>query len=374
MNEAIFDATSVDINAGDHMLRATGRVMLFDGFLVVYREGRDDEEEEAEGRLPELAPGQSLTLVDVLPTQHFTQPPPRFTEASLVKLLEENGIGRPSTYAATLSTLETREYVSIEQRRIFPSDTGMVVTDLLVEHFPEIVDVTFTAKMEEDLDEIAEGHKEWPEFLRAFYDPFERLLEKKDKEITRDDLIKETTDEKCPKCDGPMQIKLGRYGKFLSCANYPDCKGTRQIDGTERPEPTEVPGEKCEVCGSPLLLRHGRFGPFVGCSKYPECKYIKKETIGGTCPKCREGKLQQRRSKRKTTFYGCTRYPDCDYVMGVRPLDDPCPKCGGVMAPDSERGGICQSCGHALQGDPVPPPVPPAVPPAVAESPDASSG
>ncbi len=357
MNEALFDATSVDIAAADHVLRATGRVMIFDGFLVVYREGRDDEPEEVEGRLPELTEGQTLTLVDVLPSQHFTQPPPRFTEASLVKALEENGIGRPSTYAATLSTLVDREYITIDQRRIFPTDTALVVTDLLVEHFPEIVDVKFTATMEEELDEIAEGNKDWPEVLRQFYDPFERLLEKKDKEITRDDLIKETTDEICPKCEGPMMIKLGRYGKFLSCANYPECKGTRQIDGTQRPEPTEVPGEKCELCGSPLLLRHGRFGPFTGCSRYPECKYVKKETIGGKCPKCSEGKLQQRRSKRKTTFYGCTRYPDCDYVMGTRPLEDPCEKCGGTMAADEARGGICQSCGHALQGESGPPPV-----------------
>jgi DNA topoisomerase-1 len=171
-------------------------------------------------------------------------------------------------------------------------------------------------------------------------------------------------------------IKLGRYGKFLSCANYPECKGTRQIDGTERPEPTPVEGT-CELCGSPLLQRHGRFGPFIGCSDYPKCKYIKKETIGGHCPKCRTGKLQQRRSKkRRSTFYGCTRYPDCDYVMGTRPLDDPCPKCGGTMAPDDERGGICQSCGHALQGDPVPPPVAPRsseAEPGVAEGPEASS-
>jgi DNA topoisomerase-1 len=355
MTEAQFDATSVDISAGDYLLRATGRVMLFDGFLAVYREGRDDEEEEDERRLPELTEGQTLNLVDVIPTQHFTQPPPRFTEASLVKALEEFGIGRPSTYAATLSRLTDHDYVSIDQRRIFPTDRGMVVTDLLVEHFPEIPDVAFTARMEEDLDEIAEGHKDWPEVLRVFFDPFERLVEKKAKEIKRDDLIKETTDELCPKCNGPMMIKLGRFGKFISCANYPECKGTRQIDGTERPEPQEVPGEKCELCESPLLLRHGRFGPFVGCSNYPKCKYIKKETIGGTCPKCDKGKLQQRRSKRRTTFYGCTRYPDCDYVMGVRPLEEACTKCGGTMAPDEERGGICQSCGHALQGDPVVP-------------------
>jgi DNA topoisomerase-1 len=347
MTEALFDATSVDINAGDHMLRATGRVMLFDGFLVVYREGRDDEDEEAEGRLPELTEGQSLRLIDVLPSQHFTQPPPRFTEASLVKALEENGIGRPSTYAATLSTLVDREYIRIDQRRIFPTDVGMVVTDLLVEHFPQIVDLKFTASMEEDLDEIARGNKDWPEVLRQFYDPFERLLEKKDKEITRDDVIKETTEEKCPICGSEMTVKLGRYGKFLSCTKYPDCKGTRQIDGSQRPEPQEVPGEVCELCGSPMLLKHGRYGEFLGCSKYPDCKGVKSKTIGGSCPKCKEGKLAQRRTRRGKAFYGCTRYPECDYALWTRPLDDPCPKCGGTMTPDEERGGVCLSCGHA---------------------------
>jgi DNA topoisomerase-1 len=368
MAEALFDQTSVDIAAGDHLLRATGRVMLFDGFLVVYREGRDDEPEEAEGQLPELVEGQPLTLVDVLPTQHFTQPPPRFTEASLVKALEENGIGRPSTYAATLSTLVDREYISIDQRRIFPTDTGMVVTDLLVEHFPQIVDLKFTASMEEDLDEIALGHKDWPEVLRQFYDPFERLLEKKDKEINRDDLIKETTEEKCPVCGGEMMVKLGRYGKFLSCAKYPDCKGTRQIDGTQRPEPKEVPGEVCEECGAPMLLRHGRYGEFLGCSKYPDCKFVRNKTIGGKCPKCGDGKLAQRRTRRGKAFYGCTKYPDCDYALWTRPLDEPCEKCGGTMSPDEERGGICLSCGHALRDAGSPPAA------EVAATPDASSG
>jgi len=348
MTEAMFDQTSVDITAGEHMLRATGRVMLFDGFLVVYREGRDDEEEEGENRLPDLSEGQLLDLNDVLPSQHFTQPPPRFTEASLVKALEEHGIGRPSTYAATLSNLVDREYVRIDQRRIFPTDTGIVVTDLLVEHFPQVVDVKFTADMEEDLDEIARGHKDWPEVLRQFYDPFERLLEKKDKEITRDDLIKETTEEICPECGSPMQVKLGRYGKFLSCSRYPDCKGTRQIDGTQRPEPQEVPGEVCEECGAPMLLKHGRFGAFLGCSRYPECKHNRSQTVGGKCPKCGEGKLARRRTKRGKYFYGCTRYPDCDYALWTKPLDDPCPKCGGTMTFDAERGGVCLSCGHTV--------------------------
>jgi DNA topoisomerase-1 len=349
MTEAMFDQTSVDITAGDHMLRATGRVMLFDGFLVVYREGRDDEEEEGENRLPDLSEGQLLDLGDVLPAQHFTQPPPRYTEASLVKALEEHGIGRPSTYAATLSNLVDREYVRIDQRRIFPTDTGIVVTDLLVEHFPQVVDVKFTADMEEDLDEIARGHKDWPEVLRQFYDPFERLLEKKDKEITRDDLIKETTEEICPECGSPMQVKLGRYGKFLSCSRYPDCKGTRQIDGTQRPEPQEVPGEVCEECGAPMLLKHGRFGAFLGCSRYPECKHNRSQTVGGKCPKCGEGKLARRRTRRGKYFYGCTRYPDCDYALWTKPLDDPCPKCGGTMTYDAERGGVCLSCGHTVE-------------------------
>ena len=347
MTEAMFDQTSVDITAGDHLLRATGRVMLFDGFLVVYREGRDDEADEAEDRLPDLTEGELLDLVDVIPTQHFTQPPPRYTEASLVKALEENGIGRPSTYAATLSTLVDREYITVDQRRLFPTDTGIVVTDLLVEHFPQIVDLKFTADMEEELDEIARGHKEWPEVLRTFYDPFERLLEKKEKEITRDDLIKETTDELCPKCGGPMQVKLGRYGKFLSCANYPDCKGTRQVDGKERPEPQIAPGETCDECGAPMLLRHGRYGEFLGCSRYPDCKFVRSKTIGGRCPKCGEGKLSQRRTRRGKAFYGCTRYPDCDYALWTRPLDDPCPECGGTMMPDEEKGSICLSCGRA---------------------------
>jgi DNA topoisomerase-1 len=348
MTEAVFDQTSVDITAGEHMLRATGRVMLFDGFLVVYREGRDDEEEEGESRLPDLSEGQALDLADVLPAQHFTQPPPRYTEASLVKALEEYGIGRPSTYATTLSNLVDREYVRIDQRRIVPTDTGIVVTDLLVEHFPQVVDLKFTAGMEEDLDEIARGHKEWPEVLRQFYDPFERLLEKKDKEITRDDLIKETTQELCPECGSPMQVKLGRYGKFLSCTRYPDCKGTRQIDGTQRPEPQEVPGEVCEECGAPMLLKHGRYGAFLGCSRYPECKHNRSQTVGGKCPKCGEGKLARRRTRRGKYFYGCTRYPECDYALWTKPLDDPCPNCGGTMTVDAERGGVCLSCGHTV--------------------------
>jgi DNA topoisomerase-1 len=184
--------------------------------------------------------------------------------------------------------------------------------------------------------------------MRQFYDPFERLLEKKDKELTREDLIKETTEELCPECESPMQVKLGRFGKFLSCTRYPDCKGTRQVDGSQRPEPKEVPGEMCEECGSPMLLKVGRFGEFLGCSKYPECKHNRSVTIGGHCPECKEGKIAQRRTRRGGRFfYGCTKYPKCEFAVWTRPLDDPCPKCGGTMMPDAELGGVCLSCHEA---------------------------
>jgi DNA topoisomerase-1 len=348
MTEALFDQTSVDIAAGEYLLRATGQIMLFDGFRRLYLEGRDDEDDpDSESRLPTLEAGQPLTLEDIVPSQHFTQPPPRYTEATLVKALEDNGIGRPSTYATYISTLVEREYARVDNRRIFPEDIGFVVCDLLVDHFPQIVDAKFTAEMEEDLDEIAQGHKRWADVLRQFYDPFARLVEKKELEINRDDLVKETTDELCPVCGGPMNVKLGRWGKFLSCANYPECKGTRQLSGKVRPDPVEVPGEVCEECGAPMLLRHGRYGEFLGCSRFPECKHVRPKAIGGFCPKCREGKLVERRTKKRRSFYGCSRYPDCDYTLWTRPLDEPCPKCGGTMTP-SEDKAVCLSCGHTV--------------------------
>jgi DNA topoisomerase-1 len=357
MAEARFDQVSVDVEAaaGDdrYLLRATGQMLTFDGFRRVYFEGRDDAaDEDAESALPRLTAEQVLRLLDVLPEQHFTQPPPRFTEASLVKVLEELGIGRPSTYASIISTLQDRGYVRLEERRFFPEDVGEVVTDLLKEFFPDVVDVNFTAKMEEDLDEIAEGTLRWVQVLDEFYGPFERLLEKNEGEIQR---FEEVLDETCPQCPqegrtpGQLVIKLGRYGKFIGCSNWPDCSYIRNLDGQERKEP-EVLEETCPECGKPLAKKWGRFGPFIGCTGYPECRYIKREEqkTGVKCPKCGQGDLvvkRARRGKRGSLFYGCNRYPECDFTVGQRPVPDPCPSCGSLMVQQKDGTTKCTGCG-----------------------------
>jgi DNA topoisomerase I len=357
MAEARFDQVSVDIEAaaGDdrYLLRATGQTLTFDGFRRVYFEGRDDTaDEDAESALPRLTAEQVLRLLEVLPEQHFTQPPPRFTEASLVKALEELGIGRPSTYASIISTLQDRGYVRLEERRFFPEDVGEVVTDLLKEFFPDVVDVNFTAKMEEDLDEIAEGRLRWVQVLDEFYGPFERLIEKNEGEIQR---FEEVLDESCPLCPqegrapGHLVIKLGRYGKFIGCSNWPDCSYIRNLDGQERKEP-EVLEETCPECGKPLAKKWGRFGPFIGCTGYPECRYIKREEqkTGVKCPKCGQGDLvvkRARRGKRGSLFYGCNRYPECDFTVGQRPVPDPCPSCGSLMVQQKDGTTKCTGCG-----------------------------
>jgi len=357
MAEARFDQVSVDVEAavgdGRYLLRATGQTLKFDGFRRVYFEGRDDAaDEDAESALPRLTAEQVLRLLEVLPEQHFTQPPPRFTEASLVKTLEELGIGRPSTYASIISTLQDRGYVRLEERRFFPEDVGEVVTDLLKEFFPDVVDVNFTAKMEEDLDEIAEGTLRWVQVLDEFYGPFERLLEKNEGEIQR---FEEVLDETCPQCPkegrtpGQLVIKLGRYGKFIGCSNWPDCSYIRNLDGQERKEP-EVLEETCPECGKPLAKKWGRFGPFIGCTGYPECRYIKREEqkTGVKCPKCGQGDLvvkRARRGKRGSLFYGCNRYPECDFTVGQRPVPDPCPSCGSLMVQQKDGTTKCTGCG-----------------------------
>ncbi|MFN2543054.1 MAG: type I DNA topoisomerase [Actinomycetota bacterium] len=370
MTEARFDQVSVDIEAtppeiaaagpSAYLLRATGQTLKFDGFRRVYFEGREEEEvdQDAEARLPRLTAELVLRLLEVLPEQHFTQPPPRFSEASLVKALEELGIGRPSTYASIISTLVAREYVLLESRRFFPQDVGEVVTDLLVEHFPEIVDVNFTAHFEEELDDIAEGKLGWTQVLDEFYGPFERLLEKKQDEIER---FEEDLDETCPRCPeegrepGKLTVKLGRAGKFVGCSNYPECRYTRNLDGEVKQEPQET-GEDCPECGKPLIRRSGRYGPFTGCSGYPECKYIKKEqkSTGVACPQCGEGELVVKRTRRGKTFYGCGRYPECDFAVWQRPVPDPCPECGKLMTYQPKGDMKCTECGHVVKGEPAP--------------------
>jgi DNA topoisomerase I len=360
MTEARFDQVSVDIaataeGAPAYLLRATGQTLKFDGFRRVYFEGRDDAaDEDQEGVLPALTAEQALRLLEVLPEQHFTQPPPRYSEASLVKALEELGIGRPSTYASIISVLLDRKYVRLEDRRFYPEDVGEVVIDLLVEHFPDIVDVNFTAHMEDELDDIAEGKMRWTQVLDEFYGPFERLLEKKEDEIERP---QEELDELCPLCiqegrtPAKLVIKLGRAGKFVGCPNYPECRYTRNVNGEERPEPEET-GEACPECGRPLVRRVGRYGPFVGCSGYPECKYIKKDPpkgTGVTCPKCGQGELVTKRSRRGKVFYSCNRYPDCDFAVWSKPLPEPCPVCGGLLTAQAGGKAKCVACGSVVQ-------------------------
>ncbi len=339
-----------------YLLRATGQTLKFDGFRRVYFEGRDEPtDEDQEGVLPALTAEQVLRLLEVLPEQHFTQPPARFSEASLVKTLEELGIGRPSTYASIISVLLDRQYVRLEDRRFHPEDVGEVVIDLLVEHFPDIVDVNFTAHMEDELDDIAEGKMRWTQVLDEFYGPFERLLEKKEDEIERP---QEELDELCPLCPqegrtpAKLVIKLGRAGKFVACPNYPECKYTRNVGGaTPRPEPEET-GEACPECGRPLVRKTGRYGPFVGCSGYPDCKYIKKDPPEGTgvsCPKCGQGELVTKRSRRGKVFYSCNRYPDCDFAVWSKPLEEPCPNCGGLLTAQAGGKARCVACGSVVQ-------------------------
>jgi len=367
MAEARFDQVGIDIvaasaaqpgdaNAGDveYGLRATGQTMTFDGFIRVYKEGRDEgPDEDAEKTLPVLTAEQLLRMLEVLPEQHFTQPPPRYSEASLVKTLEELGIGRPSTYASIIDTIQRREYVTLEEKRFKPTDTGEVVTDKLIEHFPDVVDVTFTAYMEKELDDIAEGDLRKITMLEEFYGPFERALEKAEHSFER---FSEELDEECPLCPtegrepGKLEVKLGRYGKFVGCTNYPDCRYIRNMDGSVRPEP-EMLDEICPECGKQLQRRVGRYGPFTGCSGYPECRYIKKDppvSTGVTCPQCGEGELIEKRSRFGSLFYSCSRYPDCDCAVGNPPEKDrPCPECGSLLLrrPKSLK---CWGCGAEL--------------------------
>jgi DNA topoisomerase-1 len=367
MADARFDQVGIDIEAlapanghdggqTRYGLRATGQTLTFDGFLKLYREGRDDEpDEDAEAALPVLTAEQLLHLLEVLPEQHFTQPPPRYTEASLVKKLEELGIGRPSTYASIISTIQDRGYVRLEDRRFRPEDVGYVVTDKLVEHFPDIVNPDFTAYMEKELDDIAEGQLRKVQMLEEFNGPFERALEKAEDSFER---YSEELDELCPLCPqegrepGRLQVKLGRYGKFIGCPNYPECRYIRNMDGTERAEP-ELLDETCPDCGRQLQRRVGRYGPFVGCSGYPECRYIKKDpptSTGVTCPQCHRGELVEKHT-RFGTFYGCDRYPECDLAVNNPPEKDrPCPECGSLLLrrPKSLR---CWNCGAELDLD-----------------------
>ena len=339
MTPAQMDVTTVDVKAQDYTIRATGSILIFDGFLKVYEETSDQPTAEAQTDgdklLPaSLAEGDKLKLLDLEQKQHFTQPPARYTEAMLIKDMEEKGIGRPSTYAGIMETIQEREYCKTEERRLSPTELGMLVTDLLVENFPDIVNVEFTAKMEGNLDLVEEGNKEWTVALDDFYKPFEKDLEKAKKHMRNIKEEAEKTDHKCEKCGKGMVIKFGRFGKFLACSGYPECKNTMQIekDGSiaEKPEtpPDEPTDHKCEKCGSPMVIKTGRFGRYIACEKYPECKTTKQISTGIKCPnKDCKGELVKRRTKGGRFFYGCDKYPECDFTTWAEPVEEPCPDC-----------------------------------------------
>jgi DNA topoisomerase I len=350
MASAILDATTVDLAAGDRFIfRASGQVIRFPGFMQLYIEGTDEAEEEKEGTLPALQEGEPVACQQLLPEQHFTQPPPRFTEASLVKTLEEFGIGRPSTYASIMNTLVMRKYVRLEKRTFYPEDVGRVVSDLLVKHFQQYVDYDFTAKLEEDLDAISRGEEQWQPVLLGFWTPFIELLRQKEQEVSKEDVTTERTDRSCPECQKPLVIKLGRSGRFLACSGFPECRHTEPLSGEEREEPV-FSEEKCEKCGEPMLIKEGRFGKYLACSGYPACRNIqplvKPKGLGIACPACREGELQEKKSRYGKVFYSCNRYPQCKFALWDLPVKEPCPKCAFPLQVEkvTKREGTYRKC------------------------------
>ncbi len=368
MVAAVFDQTSIDISAGRVELRASGQVMKFAGFLEVYAETVEDaapNEDEAGAALPDVKEGDPIRLLEMKPEQHFTQPPPRFSEATLVKELEEKGIGRPSTYAAILSTVQDRGYVEKREGRLHPTELGVMVNGLLVKSFPAIVSTDFTAQMEEQLDRVEDGTADWVKLLEGFYAPFKIDLEKAKVEMRDLKREEEATDQVCEKCGKPMVIKWGRNGHFLACSGYPECRNTkeytRNADGTLKVVATTRPSDQiCTTCGAPMVVKRGRFGEFLACSRYPDCKTTSPLSLGVACPKpdC-GGYLTEKRSKRGKVFFGCSNYSKtkCDFVSWDRPIPEPCPKCGAkfVVKKISKSGArircLNEACGYSADGD-----------------------
>ncbi|MDH5784241.1 MAG: type I DNA topoisomerase [Chromatiales bacterium] len=336
MIHATLDTVAVDLSAGKgNILRANGSTIVHAGFMAVYQESVDDAKEKKEENklLPKMLEGEKIELLKIRPEQHFTEPPPRFSEASLVKTLEEHGIGRPSTYASIISTLQNREYVEMDKRRFIPTDVGRVVNKFLTQHFTQYVDYDFTAKLEDELDAVSRGEEEWIPLMKKFWGPFKELVVDKESSVSRRDVTEEAMDENCPECGNPLVTKLGKRGRFVACTGYPDCSYTRNVDGEQkRAEPEVVEGRSCPECDSPLLIREGRYGKFIGCSAYPNCKHIEPleqpQDTGVKCPQCNKGTMVRRKSRRGKIFFSCSTYPDCDYAVWNEPVDEPCPDCG----------------------------------------------
>src|SRR5438876_1305301 len=364
MSHALFDTVAVDALAGPdgeqrHLLRANGSTLVKPGYIAVYQEGTDDmKADDADHVLPPMEVGDGVRLTALAAEQHFTEPPPRYTEASLVKALEEHGIGRPSTYASIISTLQDREYVEMDSKRFVPTDIGKIVHRFLTQHFHRYVEYGFTAAMEDELDAVSRGEAGWVQVLREFYEPFHEDVERAKGKI-QPPVVYLT--ETCPLCpeegrDPPGRLvqRLGRYGMFIGCERYPECRYTRPLEGeaaAPEPEPT---GEKCPQCGiGDLVRKNGRYGPFIGCSRYPECKYIKKEQPKGTgipCPQCGEGELVERRG-RYGSFYSCSRYPECTFSVNQKPHPEPCPVCGGLVVDARGDARRCIACGRAWDAE-----------------------
>ncbi|HCC42649.1 TPA: type I DNA topoisomerase, partial [candidate division WWE3 bacterium] len=325
MNPSIYEQTSLSIGSDDgYIFKASGSVVLFEGWLAVAKMlGVREDEEETPSILPELAEGTKMKLLEIKNEQHFTQPPARYNDASLIKKMEELGVGRPSTYAPTLSTIQDRKYVLREGRYFYPNDVAYVVVDLLVAHFPEIVDYNFTALMEESLDKVAEGEIQWVPVIREFYKPFEKKIGEKDKELNKRDVTNlGESEEKCPECGRVLVFKLGKFGKFLSCSGYPECKYAKPLEPLNGAGGEDEDFGKCDKCeDGVMVLKQGRFGKFLACSNYPKCKNTKPylDKIGMKCPKCGEGEVVKKKAKWKE-FYGCSRYPDCDWKSWKSPM------------------------------------------------------
>ena len=354
MTSAVFLQTTAEIQAGEGLFTASGSVPLFQGFMTIYVEGVDNRENgEEDGKLPALSEGEVLDLLGLTPKQHFTQPPYRFSEATLIRELEERGIGRPSTYAAILSTIREKEYVKLERGKFYPTELGLVVNDLLVLSFPDILDIEFTAQMEENLDKIEEGEKGWVDTLKEFYAPFQKDLEKA--KVSMRDVKKEIipTEAVCERCGSTMVKRWGKRGYFLACSSYPKCRYTREV--VENGEVREETHARCDQCGSPMVVKNGRFGRFLACSNYPTCKSTRSWETGVTCPQegC-EGILVERRTRKGKTFYSCSKYPDCSYALWDKPIPVKCPQCDSpfLLEKQGKSGTIvrCPSkeCGYRI--------------------------
>ena len=375
MVHATINTVGVDLAAGEgNTFRANGSTVVDPGFMAVYQESVDEgaEKEDDDNRLlPPLTEGDKVDLKAIRTEQHFTEPPPRYSEASLVKALEEYGIGRPSTYASIISTLQQREYVEMDKKRFIPTDVGRIVNKFLTEHFTKYVDYNFTAHLEDELDEVSRGERDWVPVMKEFWGPFKDLVENKEQAVSRKDVTQEALDEACPKCGKPLTIRLGRRGRFVGCSGYPECDYTRNLnesaeDKAEAAQPEVVEGRTCPKCDSPLIIRQGRYGKFIGCSAYPKCKYIepleKPADTGVTCPQCNKGTLVSRKSRYGKVFYSCNTYPDCNYAVWNPPINEPCPQCGWpilTLKTTKRRGTekVCpqKECGYAEQIEPPPP-------------------